>query len=263
MDVFRFINSSAIRDHLREIDYKFSGFEAAWLVSKCRTATLEEKQAAWREIIETYPDEEYKALPASYKTRTLHSIIKEQLTPDQAEERDRGSIFAKMEFDFPVPFHAGDILYDPKESPYYWHRDETFVYVDRTTPLWRTPGCHDIFEKGSYCRTFSALCGRLLYNNGEIVENWSCMTWQYMSFEYCPEEKLTGVKRIAKALSSLVIGDITEIQFAKAYAYLRADEHAKKLPPGESRACAEKFARILYPDEDEFTEDELRFAGLE
>ena len=59
MDVLRFINSSALREHLKSTDYHFSGFEAAWLVWNCRSATLDDKLAAWDEIARTYPDEEY------------------------------------------------------------------------------------------------------------------------------------------------------------------------------------------------------------
>ena len=56
MDLFRFIDSKDIREHLRQIGYPFTAPEAAFLVWQCRNATLKEKFAAWREIIETMPD---------------------------------------------------------------------------------------------------------------------------------------------------------------------------------------------------------------
>ena len=56
MDVLRFINSNAVRDYLKEIDYQFNTLEAAYLVHDCRFATLEEKHEAFREILETMPD---------------------------------------------------------------------------------------------------------------------------------------------------------------------------------------------------------------
>ena len=56
MDLFRFIDSKDIREHLRQIGYPFTAPEAAFLVWQCRSATLKEKMAAWREIIETMPD---------------------------------------------------------------------------------------------------------------------------------------------------------------------------------------------------------------
>ena len=56
MDLFRFIDSKDIREHLRQIGYSFIAPEAAFLVWQCRSATLKEKITAWREIIETMPD---------------------------------------------------------------------------------------------------------------------------------------------------------------------------------------------------------------
>ena len=56
MNYDRFINSKDIRDYLRQIGYSFTAPEAAFLVWQCRNATLKEKFAAWREIIETMPD---------------------------------------------------------------------------------------------------------------------------------------------------------------------------------------------------------------
>lgn len=56
MDLFRFIDSKDIREHLRQIGYSFTAPEAAFLVWQCRSVTLKEKIAAWREIIETMPD---------------------------------------------------------------------------------------------------------------------------------------------------------------------------------------------------------------
>lgn len=56
MDLFRFIDSKDIREHLRQIGYSFTAPEAAFLVWQCRSVTLKEKIAAWRTIIETMPD---------------------------------------------------------------------------------------------------------------------------------------------------------------------------------------------------------------
>ena len=57
MDLYHFINSPDIREHLQKIRYEFSPAEAAWFVYICRSATLEEKYSAWQEIIDTMPDE--------------------------------------------------------------------------------------------------------------------------------------------------------------------------------------------------------------
>ena len=56
MDLFRFIDSKDIREHLRQIGYSFTAPEAAFLVWQCRSVTLKEKIAAWREISRTISD---------------------------------------------------------------------------------------------------------------------------------------------------------------------------------------------------------------
>ena len=66
MDFLNFVNSNAVRSYLQEIRYQPTSLEAAWLVYQCETASLEEKCAAWREIIETLPD-----CPTGSRTRGL------------------------------------------------------------------------------------------------------------------------------------------------------------------------------------------------
>lgn len=56
MDIYRFIDSCDIREHLMKLDYQFTTPEAAFLVRHCRTATLDEKIAAWKDIINTMPN---------------------------------------------------------------------------------------------------------------------------------------------------------------------------------------------------------------
>ena len=56
MDICRFLNSRDVADYLREIGYKFSAPEAAFIVYRSREATLDEKIASWREIADTMPD---------------------------------------------------------------------------------------------------------------------------------------------------------------------------------------------------------------
>ncbi len=66
MDFLHFVNSNAVRSYLQEIRYQPTSLEAAWLVYQCETASLEEKCAAWREIIQTLPD-----CPTNSRTRGI------------------------------------------------------------------------------------------------------------------------------------------------------------------------------------------------
>lgn len=56
MDIYRFIDSRDMREHLQKLNYSFTTPEAAFLVYWCKDATLEERIAAWREIIDTMPN---------------------------------------------------------------------------------------------------------------------------------------------------------------------------------------------------------------
>ncbi len=55
MDICRFINSRAVREHLQSINYPFTAPEAAYIVHHSRYASFDEKMAAWQEIIDTMP----------------------------------------------------------------------------------------------------------------------------------------------------------------------------------------------------------------
>lgn len=56
MDIYRFIDSRDLREHLQKLNYAFTTPEAAFLVYRCKAATLVERIAAWREIIDTMPN---------------------------------------------------------------------------------------------------------------------------------------------------------------------------------------------------------------
>lgn len=55
MDIFRFIDSADIRRYLAEIQYRFSTEKKMFLIWYCKTATLNEKIAAWQEIVGYVP----------------------------------------------------------------------------------------------------------------------------------------------------------------------------------------------------------------
>ncbi len=42
MDICSFVNSNAIAEHLRNINYSFTSKEAAWLIYQCKKITLQE-----------------------------------------------------------------------------------------------------------------------------------------------------------------------------------------------------------------------------
>ena len=79
MDIYRFINSHDIREYLESISYVFSPLEAAWLIEKCRTATLKEKHEAWRELLQTMPDVPVEERPWTDARPSLHAFLREYI----------------------------------------------------------------------------------------------------------------------------------------------------------------------------------------
>lgn len=79
MDIYRFINSESIKEYLKKIDYKFNSLEAAWLVYQCYDATIDEKQQAWKEIIDTMPDCRIEARRNTLPQESLHVFLKEYM----------------------------------------------------------------------------------------------------------------------------------------------------------------------------------------
>ena len=59
MDIYEFINSRDIRRHCRKLGHKFNAIESAYIIYHSRK-TIAEKHTAYREIIETMPDMEFK-----------------------------------------------------------------------------------------------------------------------------------------------------------------------------------------------------------
>lgn len=71
MNIYRFIQSKSVREHLEKINYAFSSLEMAYIIWQCPDATLEERFAAWQEIIDSMPDD---PLPASMELGEIEGI---------------------------------------------------------------------------------------------------------------------------------------------------------------------------------------------
>ena len=76
LDVFEFINSKDIKEHLKKTDYKFNSLEAAWLIYQCKSATIEEKHTAWKELIRTMPDCRIEKRMNTIPQESLHGFLR-------------------------------------------------------------------------------------------------------------------------------------------------------------------------------------------
>ena len=75
LNVFEFINSKDIKEHLKKTDYKFNSLEAAWLIYQCKSATIEEKHTAWKELIRTMPDCRIEKRMNTIPQESLHGFL--------------------------------------------------------------------------------------------------------------------------------------------------------------------------------------------
>ena len=76
-----YIDSPDTRSYLREIRYKFTIEEEAYLVWQCRRITLEAKFAAWEEIIQTTPDSAVIGRPFGRGERvdSIHQFLRDYM----------------------------------------------------------------------------------------------------------------------------------------------------------------------------------------
>jgi hypothetical protein len=95
MDIFSFINSKAIAEHLKKIEYKFTATECAFLVWQCKSKTIKQKNEAWQEIIDAMPDE---TIPQKgiHPEISLHEFLKRYMQIEDNGIKD----FIKKQQDF-------------------------------------------------------------------------------------------------------------------------------------------------------------------
>lgn len=79
MNISNFINSRDVAEHFTSINYHFSALEAAFIVWQSNTATLEERHAAYKEIIETMPDCEIQARDLTHPHKSLHQYLSDYM----------------------------------------------------------------------------------------------------------------------------------------------------------------------------------------
>ena len=88
MDIYSFINSKDISEHLRKIQYGFTPLEAAWLIYQCNRMTFEEKKKAWNEVINTMPDCEVPERYNCHGWKSLHDFLVKYMNIIDKETED-------------------------------------------------------------------------------------------------------------------------------------------------------------------------------
>lgn len=83
MNIYEFINSKAIRNHLKDINYELTPMEAAFVVWQSKTHTMKQKHEGFQYIIDNMPDCPIEQKPWSavelnwtIEHNTLHKMLK-------------------------------------------------------------------------------------------------------------------------------------------------------------------------------------------
>ena len=138
----------------------------------------------------------------------IHSVYAEGMR--NKKQHEIYDIFDEMWVDVPTPFKKGDILYGPNPYVMGYGHCEPFVLLDvcnseskeRTNKLKQNGDTSDMTAHGYWQR-----------ENGHIY--WECMH-DYLSLEYYDGD-FKGEKRILKALSSFLKGEISEDMLLNIY----------------------------------------------
>ena len=219
MDCFAFLNSADVKDHLKEISYRFNTLEAVYLIHQCRHLSMKEKIAAWKEVSETMPDmvpaEVFSHCRWEYYSDSAHAFLVALV--DFEEKKDQGLPFTDIElekgkelewqlecmwFGIPTPFKRGDIVID-RARPFsgdFW--SGPFIIIETATEYFKRKGrsgndSGDMFASGYFQNA-----------QGDVYEE---VMHEYLSLEYCKEEELKGFNKQLIELSKCIKrGDVYE-----------------------------------------------------
>lgn len=96
MDVLNYLNSKDVRQHLKNIGYRFAPLDAAKVIENCEHIAFDEKHEAFSQLINETRDE-IVTVPEEYicdeKETTLHTLLKNYI----ATENEAVSNFYKIE----------------------------------------------------------------------------------------------------------------------------------------------------------------------
>lgn len=265
MDILKFLNSATVAKHLKNIDYKFSAQEAAFVVWNS-AKPLEDKLAAWTEIIEAMPDCAVRCRFDHVQYPSLRQFLKNymELISRVGDNADEGTLsdedcelytaFEYMWFNIPTPFKKGDIVYSKSVhikclDKYVlfdmnnWSKSDFIAngYTDKEYNLDKIDTALKArATSGDY--TDMSAHGYRIVANGDIEEDFFC---NYIDFEYFDADKLDGDERVLKPLSAYLKGNIDLELFLNSY----------KIIIEEERIAREKIALDI-------NDDGLRLAGL-
>ena len=79
MDVYKHIPSKDIREYLQKINYQFTQMQAAYIIWNDKNCMLFEKQEAFKQLMEEYPDETVQERMNTDYRESLHAFLEEYI----------------------------------------------------------------------------------------------------------------------------------------------------------------------------------------
>ncbi len=168
----------------------FSSYESC--LSQLKSELSDDSEAYYGTIRRSIIDSS-ETVTAEYNREALITHVEIPSSVDKLHH-NLSDFFDRMWFHFPVPFQKGDILYDA------YHLcpcgPQPVVMTDITPLMYeadRNAGCDT-----SDMNVFG------YFQNSESGIIYHDVAWNYMDYEYYPEENLKGVRLILKAVSSFI-----------------------------------------------------------
>lgn len=83
MNIYSFFNSKDVAEYLKTIDYHFSSLECAYIIWQCKHASVEEKHAAYKELIAYMPDCKIEETEFSDSHESLHKFLEAYMSAEK------------------------------------------------------------------------------------------------------------------------------------------------------------------------------------
>lgn len=120
-DIYEYFNSHDIAEHCRNVNYKFSATETAYIVWYSNHHTLADKHHMWQKIIDTMPDELFHP-NWDFNGHTLHSFLRtyiqlqNEFIEDFCKTKDKYVYTYSSLYRYDVQYSPDDIFYDSYEA---------------------------------------------------------------------------------------------------------------------------------------------------
>jgi len=106
-DIYNFIDSKSIREYNRLLKTEFTPIEQAVIIQYSENTTAEEKQSAWRELLNTYSETDFQTEKAPFGNRNGYS--NKQMLENTIKGYELGFALAKNSENYAFEAYIEDV----------------------------------------------------------------------------------------------------------------------------------------------------------